>query len=108
VFLRLEGLEMRPETPRTRKTGRYKMLQRASEFNKSFVKTEEMENRLDIWELNCKESVYVNNIEENCSELAMYFSDVVGVQNVRRDKGKTTFFSKRFGIKTINYVQDDL
>jgi hypothetical protein len=49
------------------------MLQKASEFNKSFVKTEEMENRRDIWELNYKESVYVNNTEDNCREIAMYF-----------------------------------
>jgi len=35
----------------------------------------------------CKKLVYVNNTEENCRELAMYLSNVLGVQNVRRDKG---------------------
>ena len=87
-----QGLERRPPTPRTRKVGLYKMLQRTSEFNKSFVTTEEMENGRDICKLNCKKSVYVNNAEDNCRDLAMYFSDIVGVQNVRRDKCRTIFY----------------
>jgi hypothetical protein len=53
-----------------------------------------MENVRDFWELNCKTLVYkyVNNNEDNCRELAMYISDLVEVQNVRRDKCRTIFF----------------
>jgi len=40
-------------------------------------------------------TVYVNNTEDNCRELAMYISNVVGVQNVRRDKCRTIFFVRR-------------
>jgi len=68
------------------------MLHRASEFNKSSVTTEGTENGGDIWELNCKKSVYVNNNEDNFRGLAMYFSYVLGVQNVRSDKGRTIYF----------------
>ena len=53
------------------------MSHRTSEFNK---RPKEMEKGRDIWELNCKKSVYVNNTEDNCKELANYFSDGLGVQ----------------------------